>query len=85
MTTTAICPNCNTVITLKSTPVHCARCGNPVEAGEYVTAQGGEYAGRPVCVRCIEEQVGLNLLGEAAKPNGMGTRPLGKLGPSEVK
>ena len=85
MTTTATCPNCGTVVTLEPAPIHCARCGEPAEPGEYVVARGGRYAGRPVCVRCIEQQAGLNLLGEAAEPNGMGTRPLGRLGPSEVK
>jgi len=55
---------------------HCIRCGREVKPGEYVTAQGGQYAGRRVCMHCITEQVGINLLGEVAKLNGMGTRPL---------
>jgi len=68
-----ICSNCGTRITLRA---HCARCGREVKPGEYITAQEGQYAGKPVCIECITAQAGLNLLGEAAKPNGAGTRPL---------
>jgi len=85
MITTATCPRCGTIVTLDLVHIHCTLCGCERAPGEYIIALRGQYVGQEICTRCIMEQVGLNLLGEAATPNGAGTRPLGKLGPSEVK
>ena len=49
--TTVTCPDCGAEILVQS--VQCAKCGATVTAYTIAPA-GSRYAGRPICVACVD-------------------------------